>query len=285
MSDKTNNVDEKLKMIRKLLDEEKQKKDDDDDNKINKKKLLDKDSDTKQQQQLKKKKNEKVKRQKEIVETTDETTDEDTDEYLTEYDVNFQLVVEINKIKLKYYKSVGKYLDTVIDSNILLFKNSDNKLIFPLLNVGLLNYELEQLREWKNKKVSLKLDDKDDTKVYNLFKKALLSDIYKSLESIFKKNTFVIKSVTAGKEYAKKEFLIFIEIENPVEKAKMVKFKTSKLEFGNDKVKPIGISINELIEMALKYNNNGIEINSEKNPFSPIVLLYLAELTYRQDHF
>ncbi len=281
MSNEKFNIDESLEMIRKLLEKEKKNKQKKNTDKIDKKKLLDKDTTKKEKENNKaneKKVSKIIKKENEII------TEEENDEYLTEYNVKFQLVVEINKVKLQYFKTIDRYYETIIDSNILLFKDSRNKFIFPTINVGLLNYELEQLREWKNNKVSLQLNDKDNDKVFNLFKKALFLDINKTLESIFKKKTIKIKSITVGKEYAKKEFFIFIEIVNPIEKAKMIKFKTKNLTFGEEKVKPIGINIKELINIAIKYSKNNIEINSEKNPFAPIVLLYLAEFTYRQDN-
>lgn len=195
----------------------------------------------------------------------------------------FQVVIRIDRAKLEYVRVTDKIHDVIVDSNILVMKDPLNKLVFPTIEMTMLRYEIEMLREMKNNDSQLSLNSSDINKVQNLYKKALIIDIYEMLDSFFKENTYSIKSVSIGKEYRENKFFLYVEIVNPVERSKAVKFRNSKIIIDGNKYKLFGVNISELIDMAVKYNTK--TGNPDKNPFSAILMLYLAEVTYREDRF
>lgn len=214
--------------------------------------------------------------------TNKEKIDDAIYEKIKDISTIFQFVIRIDKAKLEYIRGLEKVQDMIIDSHIVVLKNDMNKFTFPVLETSFMEHEIEQIREWKNNKVNLLLKDTNNT-VFNLFKKVLINDINKIIGNIFKSNTYTIKSITIGREYERHCFFAYIEIINPVEKSKTVKFQTRKPIINNEKVKPYGVHITDLIDIAIKYSLKKEEKNIT-NPFSTILFKYLAEITYLEDY-
>jgi len=255
--------DEKLKTLKRFLEDRIDKKNEPKDELS--KKIIDKD-DFSPQTQIE-------------TDTIDETIPED--EETSDIATTFQIVIQIDKVKLEYFKSIKKWQEIIADSHILVLKDKANKFVFPIIETSFKKHELTQIREWKNNKEKLSL--KNETKAYNLFKKALIMDINSAIDSIFKPNTYEIKSIVIGKEYSKNNFFTYVEIANPIEKrSKKVKFRAKRLRINNEIMHPYGIHISDLIDIALKYCLTSESFN-KKNPISTILLLYLAEVTYRED--
>ncbi len=268
------NFDQKLDILKKFLAErdkkskKENKKDDDLD-----KKIVDED---------KFEKPEKPKKEEPAEKPSQESKEEV--EELNEINTVFQLVIQIDRIKLEYIKTIDKFMETVSDSHIVILKDND-KYIFPSIEYSMIKYELEHIREWKNNKQKLSLDDKNLT-ADMLFKKAMINDIKEILNKLFKYDTYKIDSIRIGKEYSENNFLVYVEISNPVEKCKSVKFKSGKSTFEGVKLKPYGVKIKDMIDMAVKYSvsikKSEDDVNN-KNPFSTVVMLYLAEVTFQED--
>jgi hypothetical protein len=205
-------------------------------------------------------------------------------EELNEINTIFQLVIQIDRVKLEYIKPIDKFKEMVSDSHIVILKNND-KYIFPSIEYSMIKYEMEHIREWKNNKEKLSLDKKK-LPADMLFKKAMINDIKEILDKLFKFDTYKIDSIRIGKEYLENNFLVYVEISNPVEKSKSVKFKSGKSSFGGVRLKPYGVKIKDMIDMAVKYSvsikKSEDEVNN-KNPFSAVVMLYLAEVTFQED--
>jgi hypothetical protein len=269
--------DQKLSILRKFLSErdEKLKSTNKNDEEKFDEKITDKDK-------FEKPKDKPTQKDKPIDEQDNNNVQENVEE-LNDIECVFQLVIQIDRVKLEYIKTIDKFNENVIDSHIVILKNHENKFVFPYIETSFIKYELEHIREWKNNKEKLTIDD-DIVKVDMLFKKALIKDIKQILEKIFKTESYIIESIYIGKEYSQNKFLTYIQIKNPIEKCKAVKFRIGKTSLSGSKLRPYGVRIKDLIDMAVKQSIN-INKKSDKqyNPFSTVLMLYLAEVTFRED--